>query len=57
MDEQTKKYKQKRKITRNRPIYIYSHSHLGLCRKHLDIASKITISRIAILRVYMILQD
>jgi len=39
---------QKETITCNRPMHIayYSHNHLGLCRKHFAIASKITISGI-----------
>jgi len=38
----------KKTITCNRPIHIahYSHNHLGLCRKHFAVASKITISGI-----------
>ena len=41
-------HEKKETKTCNRPIHIahYSHSHLGPCRKHFVIASKITISGI-----------
>jgi len=49
LNKQKKKYTSKKEtISCNRPIHMahYSYSHLGLCRKHFAIASKITISEI-----------